>query len=127
MMNPNTRKNITRQSRIATWALAAVALSVAFASATPRAAAQNRELIERLVQSSGSTDDATRALEQARGMIDSQRWAQAASALDRFISQYPSDKSLDAALYWLAYARKKENNFQGADDALPRPLHNFPP
>jgi HEAT repeat protein len=126
MMNPNTRKNITRQSRIATWALAAVALSVAFASATPRAAAQNRELIERLVQSSGSTDDATRALEQARGMIDSQRWAQAASALDRFISQYPSDKSLDAALYWLAYARNKENNFQGAYDALARLLQNFP-
>jgi HEAT repeat protein len=126
MMNPNTRKNTSRQSRFAAWALAAVALSLVFASATPRAAAQNSELYNRLVQSSGSTDDATRALEQARSMIDSQRWAQAASAFDKFISQYPSDKSLDAALYWLAYAQNKQNNFQGAYDALARLLQNYP-
>jgi HEAT repeat protein len=126
MMNPNTSKNITRQSRIAAWTLAAFALSLAFAAATPSAAAQNRELIERLVQSAGSTDDATRALNQARAYIDSQRWAQAASAFDKFIAQYPSDKSLDAALYWLAYARNKENNFQGAYDALARLLQNYP-
>jgi len=126
MMNPNTCKNITRQSRVAAWALAAVALSVSFAAATPRAAAQNRELLNRLVQSSSGDEAARRALDQGRTFIDAQRWAQAASAFDRFISQYPSDKNVDAALYWLAYAYSKQNNYQAAYDALARLMQNFP-
>src|SRR5437764_3918940 len=126
MMKPNTRKNRTRLPRLAAFAFAAVALALAFAAAPTRADAQSRELLNRLVQSSGNSDAATRALDQARSMIDMQRWAQAASAFDKFISQYPSDKSVDAALYWLAYAYNKQNNFQGAYDALARLLQNYP-
>src|SRR5437762_5921935 len=124
MMYPNTRKNRTRLLRLAAFAFAAAAL--AFAVAPPRADAQSRELLNRLVQSSGDNDAATRALDQARSMIDMQRWSQAASAFDKFISQYPSDKSVDAALYWLAYAYNKQSNFQGAYDALARLMQNYP-
>jgi HEAT repeat protein len=126
MMNPNTRKNVNRRSRLAAWTLATVALSVAFAAATPGASAQNRELLRRLFQSSGNSDDSVRALDQGRSYIDAQRWAQAASVLDKFIAQHPSDKNVDAALYWLAYAQSKQNNFSGAYDALARLLQNFP-
>jgi len=124
MMYPNTRKNRTRLLRLAAFAFAAAAL--AFAVAPARADAQSRELLNRLVQSSGDNDAATRALDQARSMIDMQRWSQAASAFDKFVTQYPSDKSVDAALYWLAYAYNKQNNFQGAYDALARLLQNYP-
>src|SRR5205823_14659723 len=126
MMKPNTRKNRTRLPRLAAFAFAAAALALAFAAAPTRADAQSRELLNRLVQSSGNSDAATRALDQARSMIDSQRWSQAASAFDKFITQYPTDKSVDAALYWLAYAYNKQNNFQGAYDALARLLQNYP-
>src|SRR2546421_4079229 len=124
MMNPNTRKNRTRLPRLAAFAFAALAL--AFAVAPARADAQSRELLNRLVQSSGDNDAATRALDQARSMIDMQKWSQAASAFDKFVAQYPSDKSVDAALYWLAYAYNKQNNLQGAYDALTRLLQNYP-
>src|SRR5438105_7851135 len=126
MMKSNTRKNTTRRPRLAAFALAAAALVLACAAAPPRADAQSRELLNRLVQSSGDNDAATRALDQARSMIDMQRWSQAASAFDKFISQYPSDKSVDAALYWLAYAYNKQSNFQGAYDALTRLLQYYP-
>src|SRR5437660_3824737 len=126
MIHPNTRKSTTRLARVAAFVFAAAALALAFAAAPTRADAQSRELLNRLVQSSGNSDAATRALDQARSMIDMQRWAQAASAFDKFISQYPSDKSVDAALYWLAYAYNKQNNFQGAYDALARLLQNYP-
>jgi HEAT repeat protein len=123
MMNPNDLKNMTRLSALAL-AFAAVALVTAFAP--PRAAAQNRELMKRLVQSSNGSDAAARALDQGRSMIDSQRWAQAAADFDKFIAQFPSDKNVDAALYWLAYAQNKQNNFSGAYDALARLLQNYP-
>src|SRR5256714_3908630 len=125
-MTPNIFKSTTALPRLAALALAAAALALACAAAPPRADAQSRELLNRLVQSSGDNDAATRALDQARSMIDMQRWAQAASAFDKFISQYPSDKSVDAALYWLAYAYNKQNNFQGAYDALARLMQNYP-
>src|SRR5437660_6921964 len=102
MMNSNTRKHMTRPSQLAALALAAASLVVAFAVPPPRAAAQNRELLNRLVQSSGAGSDAARSPDQGRNLIDAQRWAQAASALDRSISQYPKDKNVDAALYRLA-------------------------
>ena len=60
MMNSNTRKNISRLPRVAAWMLAAATLAFVFSAAPSRAAAQNRELINRLVQSSGSNDDASR-------------------------------------------------------------------
>ena len=126
MMNPNTRKNMTRLPRLAAFTFAAAALALACAAAPTRADAQSRELLNRLVQSSGNNDAATRALDQARSMIDMQRWSQAASAFDKFVAQYPTDKSVDAALYWLAYAYNKQNNFQGAYDALTRLLQNYP-
>jgi HEAT repeat protein len=125
MMNSSTRKNSSRRTRLAAWTLAAVSL-VAFAAAAPCADAQSRELLNRLVQSSGGNSDASRALDQGRSLIDAQRWAQAASAFDRFISQYPSDKSVDAALFWLAYAYNKQGNYNAANDTLSRLLRNFP-
>src|ERR1700759_2795687 len=126
MMNNSTRKKMMRQSRPAVFALAAFALALAFAFAPARAAAQNRELLNRLVQSSGGSGDASRALDQGRSLIDAQRWAQAASAFDKFISEYPSDKNVDAALYWLAYAYSKQNNFQEANEALVRLFQSYP-
>ncbi|HST53161.1 MAG TPA: HEAT repeat domain-containing protein [Pyrinomonadaceae bacterium] len=126
MMNNSTRKKMTRQSRPAAFALAAFALALAFAFVPARAAAQNSELLNRLVQSSGGSGDASRALDQGRSLIDAQRWAQAASAFDKFISEYPSDKNVDAALYWLAYAYSKQNNFQAANEALVRLFQSYP-
>jgi HEAT repeat protein len=83
-------------------------------------------MLNRLVQTQNNSDPAMRALDQARSMIDEGKWAQAAATFDRFLAQYPSDKNVDAALYWLAYAYSKQNNYQRAYDSLARLLQTYP-
>src|SRR5207248_2961953 len=43
-----------------------------------------------------------------------------------FIVKYPSDKNVDAALFWLAYAHNKQGNYQAASDTLSRLLKSYP-
>jgi HEAT repeat protein len=106
--------------------LAAVALALAFASAPVRAGAQAREMLNRLVQTGNDNDPAMRALDQARTMIDEGKWAQAASTFDKFLAKYPTDKNVDAALYWLAYAYSKQGNLQASEATLGRLLQAYP-
>src|SRR5947209_7377479 len=122
MMHPNTRNNTAHLKRCA---LVFAGLALALAAAPARAGAQNREMFRRLIQS-GDNDPAMRALDTARNLIDSQKWEQAASAFDRFIVQYPSDKNLDAALFWLSYAHSKQGNYQAAYDTVTRLLQSYP-
>src|SRR5205823_2694091 len=42
------------------------------------------------------------------------------------IVKYPSDKNVDAALFWLAYAHNKQGNYQAASDTLSRLLKSYP-
>lgn len=126
MITPNIHTRRTRRTRLAALALSAAVLALASAFAPPRADAQvPSELLNRLVQS-GQNDQATRELDQARALLDAQKWAQAASTFDKFISQYPSDKNIDAALFWLAYAYSKQNNYQASYDAITRLLQSYP-
>jgi len=114
------------RARLFKGALAFAAFALALTLAPARAGAQSRELLNRLVQSGGGSDASSRAFTQARSYIDDGKYAQAASTFDKFISQYPWDKNVDAALYWLAYAYNKQDNFQGAYNALARLLQNYP-
>ena len=126
MMHPNTRNKRMHGSRLLRCALAFAGLALALAAAPTPSRAQNRELLNRLVQSGGSNDPAMRALDQGRSLIDSRKWEQAASAFDQFIVKYPKDKNLDAALFWLAYAHSKQGNYQAAYDTLTRLLQSYP-
>jgi HEAT repeat protein len=124
MMHTTQSNHAARVSRLSKGVLLLACLALALAAAPARA--QNRELLNRLVQSAGNSDAAARAFTQARSYIDDGKYAQAASTFDKFIAQYPSDKNVDAALYWLAYAYNKQENFQGAYDALARLLQHYP-
>ena len=125
MIHPNTRHNRTRHRRLAPLASAAAGLALALAAAPARADAQAREMLNRLVQTTtNSADPAARAFEQGRSLINEQKWEQAASTFDRFVAQYPSDKNVDAALYWLAYVHHKQGNLRAASATLDRLLQN---
>jgi HEAT repeat protein len=129
---PEGRKEMThsnrhnRRARLVKGALAFAAVALALTLAPARAGAQSRELLNRLVQSGGGNDASLRVLDYGRTLIDAQKWEQAASAFDRFIVQYPSDKNLDAALFWLAYAHNRQGNYQAAYDSLARLFRQFP-
>src|SRR4051812_29290212 len=116
MIHPNALNSITRllgraKALAPAFALAAVALAAAPARAEAR---QAREMLNRLVQSQGQNDPASRAFTQGRGFIDDQNWTQAVSTFAGFVSKYPSDKNVDAALYWLAYAHSKQGDLTAA-------------
>ena len=129
---PEGRKEMTHsnqpehRARLFKGALAFAAVAIALTLAPARAGAQSRELLNRLVQSGGGSDASLRVLDYGRTLIDAQKWEQAASAFDRFIVEYPSDKNLDAALFWLAYAHSKQGNYQAAYDSLTRFFRQFP-
>jgi HEAT repeat protein len=122
MIHPNNIHRRKAGSRLLAAALALAGLLLA-AGAAP-AGAQPKELLSRFVQS--DNDSAMRSFTQGRSFVDAQQWEQAASAFDRFVAQYPKDKNVDAALYWLAYAHNRQGNPQAAETTLKRLLANYP-
>jgi HEAT repeat protein len=123
-MTHSDRRN--NAARLLKSALLFAAVTLALAAAPARAGAQNRELLNRLVQSGDGNNAALSVLDYGRTMIDAQKWAQAASAFDQFLVKYPSDKNADAALFWLAYAHNKQGNYQAAYDSLTRLFKRYP-
>ncbi|HYH85068.1 MAG TPA: HEAT repeat domain-containing protein [Pyrinomonadaceae bacterium] len=125
MIHPYTQHRWIQGTRLTALMLGFAALGIALVAAPARANAQSpRDMISRLVQS--DNDAATRAFTQARSFLDEQKWAQAASTFNRYINDYPSDKNLDAALYWLAFAYGKQNKFKEAEGVLTDLLVRFP-
>src|ERR1051325_3095618 len=127
MIHPNALKSGARfTGRAKSFALAALFAALATTAAPARADARAREMLNRLVQAQGQNDPAARAFTQGRSFIDDSNWEKAASTFDRFIVQYPSDKNVDAALYWLAYAHSKQGNLPAAAATVDRLLQNYP-
>src|ERR1051325_6999532 len=62
--------------------------------------------LNRFVQAGDSP--AMQVFRQGRDLIEREDWAAAASKFEGYVAQYPKSKDADAALYWLAYARKKQ-------------------
>src|SRR5919202_6257657 len=125
MIHPNAHNYGRRPEGLAkTFALALALAALALAAAPARAQAQAREMLNRLVQSQGQNDPAARALTQGRAFIDDGKWELAVSTLDRFVREHASDKNVDAALYWLAYAHSKQGELTAARSALDRLLQN---
>jgi HEAT repeat protein len=121
MIDRNTR-TIAPASRL----LAGLLLLAGIGLALTPARAQSGELLNRLVQSSGGSDTAARAFQQGRILIDERRWEAAATHFSRFVAENPSDRNLDAALYWLAYAHEKQNKLREAEQSLDRLIGEFP-
>src|SRR5215213_4857391 len=63
---------------------------------------------------------------QGRDLIEKEDWAAAAAKFEGYVAQYPKSKEADAALYWLAYAQKKQRRFQATEETLERLVKEFP-
>jgi HEAT repeat protein len=126
MLKPTTRQNPSRAPRPAAALVAALGLALAFASAPRPAAAQAREMLNRLVQSSGGADSAMTAFTLGRSQLDEGRFDQAAATFRNFVNAYPTHREVDAALYWLAYSLEKQNRNGEADETIARLLDRFP-
>lgn len=107
----------------------AVALTLAAAVAvvagtlltrTPVAYGSGQDLakLNRFVQT-GNTP-AMKLFREGRDLIENEEWAKAAATFSGFINTYPRDTDVDAALYWYAYALKRQGNAKEAAKQLKR-------
>lgn len=87
-------------------------------------AQQDVEPLNRFVQTQNAV--AARIFREGRDSIGEEQWAEAEGKFKSFIANYPKEKNLDAALYWLAFALAKQEKFGQASTQLQRLLNDFP-
>ncbi|HEY9401446.1 MAG TPA: HEAT repeat domain-containing protein [Pyrinomonadaceae bacterium] len=95
-----------------------VASGALVARATAARANQDLAKLNRFVQT-GNTP-AMKMFRAGRDMIENEEWTKAAEMFRGFINTYPRDNDVDAALYWYAYALKRQGHTKEAAKALKR-------
>lgn len=75
-------------------------------------------------QQSGS--EATTVFRSARDLITDGDWAKAQEKFDQYVSQFPNEKNIDAALYWKAYAEQKLAKYDQCRSTIDRLLQKYP-
>ena len=93
------------------------------ASLASGAEGQDLAKLNRFVQT-GNTP-AMKLFREGRDLIENEEWAQAAEKFRGFINTYPRDNDVDAALYWYAYALKRQGNPKEAAKALKRLIKEY--
>ena len=87
---------------------------------------QDVQKLNRFVQTSGGNTPAARAFREGRDLIERENWQQAAEKFSSFVSGFPKDRDVDAALYWYAYALQKQGKKDEAAAPLLRLIKEFP-
>jgi hypothetical protein len=79
-------------------------------------------------QSAGqqTTNEATTVFRSARDLITDGDWAKAQEKFDQYVSQFPNEKNIDAALYWKAYAEQKLAKYDQCRSTIDRLLQKYP-
>lgn len=87
---------------------------------------QDIQKLNRFMQGKKTNTAAMQTFREGRDMIEAQNWQKAAEKFQDFISGYPKDRDLDAALYWYGYALQKQGQKEDAVVPLLRLVRNFP-
>ena len=82
--------------------------------------------LDRFMQSAKGNTAAMQIFREGRDLIEAQNWQRAAEKFNEFITGYPKDKDLDAALYWYGYALQKQGRKDEAAAPLLRLINRFP-
>src|SRR5690349_23178546 len=107
--------------------LAVAAVVTVFSIYTQRTSAFDQELskLNKFVQTKANTAS-MQIFREGRDFIEAQNWQRAAEKFNDFITGYPKNKDLDAALYWYGYALQKQNRIDDAAVPLLRLINRFP-
>jgi tetratricopeptide (TPR) repeat protein len=121
-------KNITFNSLLVTLSLVlAISAGVPNTNAQQRRSFQGQSSSQSPTSSSSrSQSDATTVFRSARDLITDGDWARAQAKFDEYVSSYPNEKNLDAALYWMAYAEHKLEKFAECRKTIDRLLEKYP-
>ena len=100
-------------------------LAVATFATSARAFNQDLAKLNNFVQAKANTAS-MQIFREGRDFIEAQNWQKAAEKFNDFITAYPKDKDLDAALYWYGYALQKQDRKEEAVVPLLRLVNRFP-
>ena len=102
-------------------------IATAFTIFTQRTYGYDQDLakLKSFVQTKGNTAS-MQIFREGRDFIEAQNWQKAAEKFNDFITAYPKDKDLDAALYWYGYALQKQDRKEEAAAPLVRLITRFP-
>ena len=73
-----------------------------------------------------TSSEATTVFRGARDLIDEGQWAKAQEKFDYYIRTFPNDKSIEPALYWLAYTQQKLGRFDQMRGTIDRLFQKYP-
>src|SRR5690349_15799731 len=104
-----------------------IALVTVITICAPRAYGYDQDVakLNRFMQGKGNTAS-MQIFREGRDFIEAQNWQKAAEKFNDFITAYPKNKDLDAALYWYGYALQKQNRIDDAAVPLLRLINRFP-
>lgn len=94
-----------------------ITASIAFAQQRPASGSTNR---------STQQSDATTVFRSARDLITDGEWARALDKFNEYVTAYPNEKNIDAALYWLAYSQQKLAKYDQCRVTIERLLEKYP-
>jgi hypothetical protein len=75
---------------------------------------------------SGSGSNATTVFRSARDLITDGDWDKAQAKFDEYLTSFPNEKNIDAALYWKAYADYKLAKYDRCRSALDVLMAKYP-
>src|SRR3989442_243254 len=73
----------------------------------------------------GSNAAANTMFSGGRDLIDEAQWTKAEEKFAQYISTYPTEKNLDAAMYWVAYSQYKLRKFNQSKETIDRLLKTY--
>ena len=94
-----------------------ITASIALAQQRPASGSTNR---------STQPSDATTVFRSARDLITDGDWARALEKFNEYVTAYPNEKNVDAALYWLAYSQQKLAKYEQCRVTIERLLEKYP-
>lgn len=94
-----------------------ITASIAIAQQRPASGSTNR---------STQQSDATTVFRSARDLITDGEWAKALDKFNEYVTAYPNEKNVDAALYWLAYSQQKLAKYDQCRVTIERLLEKYP-
>jgi hypothetical protein len=84
-----------------------LSLAILLTAAGSTVAQQRRPSSNAYSQQQAASESATGVFRSARDLITDGEWARAQDKFNEYVTKYPNEKNLDAALYWLAYSQHK--------------------
>src|ERR1700730_4968406 len=131
MSNKYAINYIAANSNPSSRALYSIAMAVALVFITSGLSAplkaqalSSRNSLARLAQQGGN-DAANAMFRGGRDLITDQQWAKAEEKFRQYVTGFPNEKNVDAALYWLAYSEYQLTRFDQCRSTITRLLKNY--